>query len=90
VAAVGLPMPKLMMLMSPAVAHGIGLSAPMIGKEAHIVVEIAQQYILAKSVQSLPRIPRQPVLHNFLLGFHEIKLGGHFGKKGFGSGGQEI
>ena len=35
VAAVALPMPKLMMVMSPDVALGMGLSLPRIGTRCH-------------------------------------------------------
>ncbi len=35
VAALALPMPKLMMVMLPAVALAIGLSAPTIGTSCH-------------------------------------------------------
>ena len=54
VAAVGLPIPKLIMVISSAVAHCIGLPSPITGtlfhsaKLIHVITEIGQQDILTE------------------------------------------
>jgi hypothetical protein len=77
VAALALPMPKLIMVMPSAVATlGIGRSGPGSSppdgtrEDVEVVAEVGQQDVLAESVQRHAGVARQPVLDDFLFFFH--------------------
>ena len=78
VAALALPMPKLMIVMPSAVALGIGTilaahrHAVPLGEQADVVVEIDQQDVLAELLERRAGVARQPVGNDLGFGFHAV------------------
>ncbi len=76
VAALAEPMPKLMIVIPSAVALGIGLSSQQtrrtvhLREHVHIIVEVDQQDVFTKFFQRHAGVTRQPVVDDFILGFH--------------------
>src|SRR5690606_27457180 len=78
VAALGLPMPKLIMVMPSAVALGIGRSAQIVGADRPMpsaTAEVGEQDMLAESVQGDAGVARQPVLDDLFLFLHPAIVG---------------